>query len=148
MEKLPSINETFGVHPPGILLTLHADVDCRRRGVTFTVRSGVGGKYGSSRCVAERPEARSRLAAGIAMASSITTIGLEFTIPVGLGFMIDRHWNTSPVATILGAVLGFLTGMMHVLRVAKSLSPPPGSGSRAAAKGSRARDRDRGTDDI
>jgi F0F1-type ATP synthase assembly protein I len=70
----------------------------------------------------ERPEARSRLATGIQMASSITSIGLEFSIPVGIGIVIDRRWHTAPIATLIGAALGFLAGFMHILTVAKRLA--------------------------
>jgi F0F1-type ATP synthase assembly protein I len=94
--------------------------------------------------VEKRPEARGRLAAGIAMASSITSIGLEFSLPVGVGFLIDRHWHTTPVATLIGAVLGFLAGMMHTLTVAKSLSAPSQGTSPPATKVGRQSDPDRG----
>ncbi len=93
----------------------------------------------------ERPEARSRLAAGMQAASSITSIGLEFSLPVGIGFVIDRHWHTTPVATLCGALLGFLAGMIHILSVAKSLSAKAKSASPPRAKESRPSDPDRGT---
>jgi F0F1-type ATP synthase assembly protein I len=38
--------------------------------------------------------------------------------------LIDRHWHTTPFATLIGAVLGFLAGMMHILAVAKGFSAP------------------------
>jgi len=75
--------------------------------------------------VAERPEERGRLASGMHMASSITSIGLEFSLPVGIGFWIDRRWHTTPIGTMIGAVLGFVAGMMHIMAVAKNLSAPP-----------------------
>ncbi len=95
--------------------------------------------------MAERPEARSRLAVGVQAASSITSIGLEFSLPAGIGFVIDRYWHTTPVATLIGAVLGFLAGMMHILAVASSLSAPRGSASPPASKAPRPGDSDRGS---
>ncbi len=92
--------------------------------------------------MAERPEARSRLAVGVQAASSITSIGLEFSLPVGIGFVIDRHWHTTPLATLIGAVLGFLAGMMHILAIARALSARPAS---ASPKAPRPGDSDRGS---
>jgi F0F1-type ATP synthase assembly protein I len=78
------------------------------------------------------------------MASSITSIGLEFTLPVAAGFAIDRHWHTTPGATLVGAILGFLAGMMHILAVAKNLTTPANSASSPASKDVRPGDSDRG----
>jgi ATP synthase protein I len=66
-----------------------------------------------------RHEPRSILAVGIQMASRVTTVGLEFALPALLGVALDRWWKTSPLVTILGAVLGFAVGMMHILRIAR-----------------------------
>jgi F0F1-type ATP synthase assembly protein I len=81
----------------------------------------------------------------MAMASSITSIGLELSLPVGIGFVIDRQWHTTPVATLIGAVLGFLAGMLHILAVAKTFSAPPQSASRHANMPPAPGDRDRRT---
>jgi ATP synthase protein I len=69
-----------------------------------------------------RPESRSALSVGIAWASRITTIGLEFALPPLGGSGLDRWWGTAPLATIIGAVLGFAVGMMHLLRIAREAS--------------------------
>jgi ATP synthase protein I len=70
----------------------------------------------------KRPEPRSILSVGLEWASRATTIGLEFALPPLLGVLIDRRWETGPWATVVGAVLGFAVGMMHVLRLARELS--------------------------
>jgi len=63
---------------------------------------------------------RSRLARGIEWATIATTIGLEFALPCVLGFMVDRRFGTTPVGTLLGAVLGFLMGMVHTIRLGRT----------------------------
>ena len=62
---------------------------------------------------------RSPLAVGIMWASRATTIGLEFALPAVLGIFIDRWWGTRPAATLVGAVLGFAVGMVHLMRIAR-----------------------------
>jgi ATP synthase protein I len=77
-------------------------------------------------CVVDRRDSGTWLSAGIAWASRITTLALELTIPVLAGVGVDRWWGTSPVATISGAVLGFVLFMLHTLRLAKNLPDAPG----------------------
>jgi F0F1-type ATP synthase assembly protein I len=74
-----------------------------------------------------RPESRSILAIGMEWASRATSIGLEFALPPLLGSVADRWWKTSPWLTVIGAVLGFTIGMMHVLRVAQQQQEKSGS---------------------
>ena len=59
------------------------------------------------------------LSVGMEWASRISTVGLEFALPPLAGAGLDRWWGTSPWATVLGAVLGFAVGMMHILRIAR-----------------------------
>lgn len=65
----------------------------------------------------DRP--RSTLSVGIAWASRVTTIGLEFVVPTLLGVGIDRLAGSTPLATLLGALLGFSVGFAHLLRIAR-----------------------------
>ncbi len=67
-----------------------------------------------------RPQARSFLAIGMEWASRATTIGLEFALPPLLGAWGDGRWKTGPWLTVVGAVLGFAAGMMHVLQLART----------------------------
>jgi ATP synthase protein I len=76
--------------------------------------------------VVDQRDSRSWLSAGIAWASRITTLALELTIPVLVGFGLDRWRGMSPLATISGAVLGFVLFMLHTFRLAKML--PDASG--------------------
>jgi ATP synthase protein I len=74
------------------------------------------------------PESRSTLAVGMEWASRATTIGLEFALPPLLGSVGDRWWGTVPWLTVVGAVLGFAVGMMHVLRLAQAPRSRTGRG--------------------
>ena len=61
----------------------------------------------------------SALSVGMEWASRVTTVGLEFALPPLAGAGLDRWWGTSPWATVVGAVLGFAVGMVHLLRIAR-----------------------------
>jgi ATP synthase protein I len=72
-------------------------------------------------CVVEPPESRSPLAVGMEWASRVTTIGLEFALPVVLGYGVDSWLHTTPAGIILGALLGFALGMLHAVQMARQL---------------------------
>jgi F0F1-type ATP synthase assembly protein I len=57
----------------------------------------------------------------MAWASQVTTIALEFSLPLVIGIVLDRWWRTMPAATLTGAVLGFVMGTLQTLRMAKQL---------------------------
>jgi ATP synthase protein I len=81
--------------------------------------------------VVDQRESQSLLSVGIAWASRITTIALELSVPVAVGFGVDRWLSTAPLATILGAVLGFVLFMVHTVRIASEFT----SGSNRKAAG-------------
>lgn len=64
-------------------------------------------------------EPRSSLAVGMQWASRVTSVGLEFVLPPLAGALLDRRFGTGPLALLAGAVLGFVVGMMHILRFAR-----------------------------
>ena len=64
-------------------------------------------------------EPRSPLSLGLMWASRVTTLGLEFSLPVVGGYYLDRWRHTSPAATLAGLVLGFAVGMVHLLQIAR-----------------------------
>ncbi len=72
----------------------------------------------------------SRLARGLEWASIATTIGLEFALPCMLGFAIDRRFGIRPAGTLIGAILGFVMGMTHTIRLGQVSSSKPDSNER------------------
>jgi F0F1-type ATP synthase assembly protein I len=67
----------------------------------------------------DRPEPRSPLAVAVQWASRITTVGLEFALPPLAGVYLDRYWSLRPLATVLGVLIGFAVGMVHILGIAR-----------------------------
>jgi F0F1-type ATP synthase assembly protein I len=49
----------------------------------------------------------------------VTTVGFEFVLPPLAGALLDRRYATGPLGILAGAVLGFVVGMMHILRIAR-----------------------------
>ena len=70
----------------------------------------------------EKPESRSPLGVGLDLASRVTSIGLEFALPAAAGYGLDSWLGTMPAATVSGVVLGFIVGMLHVLRMSREMS--------------------------
>ena len=56
---------------------------------------------------------------GVEWATRVTTVGLTFVVPSLFGVGLDRWWGTSPIALLIGTVLGFTLGMVEVLRIAR-----------------------------
>jgi len=61
----------------------------------------------------------SNVSAGVRWAHRITTVGLEFALPPLGGAYLDRRWGMGSLLTIVGAILGFLMGMTHLLLIAR-----------------------------
>ncbi len=72
--------------------------------------------------MSEESETRSAVSIGMDWGTRVTSIGLEFALPTLLGYGLDRWWGTSPWMTVTGAFLGLAIGMLHVLRLATTLS--------------------------
>jgi ATP synthase protein I len=84
--------------------------------------------------VIEHRDSRSTFSLGIAWASTITTIGLEFTLPMLLGYGLDRLLGSVPIATMVGVVLGLVLGMLHTVRLGQQL---PSGSTKPTAHGTR-----------
>jgi ATP synthase protein I len=87
-----------------------------------------------------RPEPDSVVSLGVRWATRVTSIGLEFALPPLLGGYLDRRWGSGSLLTIVGALVGFLSGMVHRLALAREeagsnprgrgpTAPPPESSS-------------------
>jgi ATP synthase protein I len=70
------------------------------------------------------PGRRSPLSVGVEWASRASTLGLEFALPPLLGALVDRKLGSAPAGILVGMVLGFAVGMMHILRIARDASRP------------------------
>ena len=55
----------------------------------------------------------------IEWSTRLMTIGLEMALPAAAGYWLDLRVGTPPVFVILGAVLGFTTGMFHLMQIAR-----------------------------
>jgi hypothetical protein len=56
--------------------------------------------------------------------SIVTTITLEMVLPAYGGSLLDKHWSTGSTMTTIGACLGMLVAITHLLQITKK---PPGS---------------------
>jgi F0F1-type ATP synthase assembly protein I len=65
------------------------------------------------------PDDRSPMAVALEWTSRITAIGLEMALPAGGGFWLDRRFQTTPIFSAAGALLGFAVGFYHLLQIAR-----------------------------
>jgi hypothetical protein len=70
------------------------------------------------------PDRRSPLAVSFSMAAILSSIGLEFALPMLLGLYLDQKLGTKPVLLLIGMALGFATGIFHLVRIARGTSKP------------------------
>lgn len=59
------------------------------------------------------------------LASKVTTIGLEFALPAAAGYGVDSWLGTMPAATVCGVILGFIVGMLHAVRMSRTMNDNP-----------------------
>jgi len=52
--------------------------------------------------------------------SRLTTIGLEMLLPALGGYGLDSWIGTQPIFLLLGLLLGFAVGMLHLLQLTKA----------------------------
>src|SRR5436305_1338956 len=67
---------------------------------------------------------RSPLSVGLGLASKISTLGFEFALPPLLGYFLDKRLGSAPAGLLVGMILGFTIGIMHILRFARDASRP------------------------
>ena len=80
--------------------------------------------------MALQPGSRSAVAVGVEWAAKVTTIAVGFSLPAFIGFGFDRWLGSTPVATMIGIVLGFVSGLLQTIRLASNLpgKKPPSPG--------------------
>ncbi len=52
-------------------------------------------------------------------ALALSQIGLEMVVPIVLGFALDSYLGWLPWATVVGAVLGMILGLTHLVQLTK-----------------------------
>ena len=52
---------------------------------------------------------------------AMSQVGLEMVAPLCLGLWLDYQFDWSPWATIIGAVLGFVGGPIHLIVMAQRI---------------------------
>lgn len=57
-------------------------------------------------------------------ASRVFTVTLIMVLPALLGGWADMTWGTAPGFTLLGAAVGLVAGLSHLLSVTKIPKPP------------------------
>jgi F0F1-type ATP synthase assembly protein I len=58
---------------------------------------------------------------------ALAQVGLEMVIPIGLGWWMDEQMGSRPWLLVLGVVLGFVLGIVHLMVFARrDDSKPPG----------------------
>lgn len=70
--------------------------------------------------VVPTPDDRAPLAIAAQWATVAITVALEMAVPALIGFGIDSWLGTRPVLVSIGAVLGLVLGMWHLVRLSNS----------------------------
>ncbi len=68
----------------------------------------------------DRPDPAENASQGMYWASRVTTVGLEFALPALAGYGLDNLWSLRPLGVIAGAVVGFVIGLLHLLRISRA----------------------------
>lgn len=71
-----------------------------------------------------KKSSRSSAAEAYQWVSIVTTVTLEMVLPAYGGSLLDEYWSTGSILTTIGAGLGMLVAITHLLQITKN---PPGS---------------------
>ena len=55
---------------------------------------------------------------------ALTQVGLEIAVPPVLGLLVDHWLDCFPWGVVVGAVLGFAGGLVHLVKLSKEEEPP------------------------
>ena len=53
----------------------------------------------------------------VGRAYAMAQVGMEMVAPIGLGIALDYWLNLKPWATVAGAVIGFVGGLIHLVSI-------------------------------
>jgi F0F1-type ATP synthase assembly protein I len=56
---------------------------------------------------------------------AIGQVGLEMVAPIILGVVLDTYLNWSPWGVVVGATVGLIGGMAHLIQLANRANKPP-----------------------
>ena len=68
----------------------------------------------------DEKDTRSPLAIGYEWSVIVSSIGLEMALPPAFGIWLDQKCGTVMLFTVLGAILGMTTAMMHLIQITKN----------------------------
>ena len=71
----------------------------------------------------------------------VMELAVALIAPVGLGYWFDKVFETDPIATVAGAVLGFAAMLLRLIRFARVFDPAGGDAA------SRPADQENGQDE-
>jgi len=72
-------------------------------------------------------DTRSRSAVAYGLASRGMSIALEMVVPGLIGYFLDQRLGTRVWLTIGGFGLGFVLGLLHLIRLSKDMNASPPS---------------------
>ncbi len=58
-------------------------------------------------------------------AFAMAQVGFEMVAPIVLGLILDNQFRTGPWLTIVGAVLGLVGGLYHLVILGQKADEPP-----------------------
>ena len=56
-------------------------------------------------------------------ALALSQVGMEMAVPIGLGVALDYYMGWLPWATVVGAVLGLVGGLAHLIQLTRKEDP-------------------------
>ncbi len=57
---------------------------------------------------------------------TLSQVGLEMVAPIVVGVLLDRWLGTSPWLIVVGAVVGLVVGLVHLVKLSNVDNPPNG----------------------
>jgi F0F1-type ATP synthase assembly protein I len=57
---------------------------------------------------------------------SLAQVGLEMVAPAGVGLLVDHYFGWQPWGVVVGAVLGLIAGLAHLVTLTNQPRKPDG----------------------